>query len=84
MQPQMFSYLVLLLVVYCNAEKFCATLTPNQAAGASGFVAMDIQEGDFILNRTFLFFNVLIFRVGICEHQPGFDQLRAPSCMREH
>jgi len=32
---------------YCNASQYCASISPMQSAGASGFVAMDIQGGYF-------------------------------------
>eukprot|EP01036_Dinobryon_divergens_P028961 gene28961-37999_t len=39
------AFVFLCTISYCDAEQFCASITPDQAAGASGFVAMDIEGG---------------------------------------
>ena len=50
MMLSMKSFLVLLVTIsYCDADQFCAAIIPDQAAGASGFVAMDIEGGKFII-----------------------------------
>jgi hypothetical protein len=41
-----FLLLVSLLVGFCDANQYCASILPTQSAGASGFVAMDIQGGN--------------------------------------
>ena len=53
--------LSLVAISYSDAEQFCASITPDQAAGAAGFVAMDIEGGKVHIIKCKEFLDMILF-----------------------